>query len=161
MMRSTSIPAILIMLLITAGCSSSQRAQPTFSVEPNRTKVFLYAAYDNAKDRPYLDATFWIRADSYNEESINVDQYLEIDTLPPGDHVFSVDEIAWTGENLNHSTVTVHIDSAKPSFIAEDIKPDKKVVLSAVDAVRGEKDIMARTHKCACQNSLQRFIKSL
>lgn len=152
-----------MLLLLTGGCSG-QIPPPSFSVEPDHTKIFFYPAYDNDDDKPYFDETFWLTVDGYTPEGLGVDQYVEIDALPPGDHILNVDEVSWAGETLNHATMTVHLEAGKAQFVvgkivpntkAEKNAPKKKISLSKVEAPLGEGEIKTRTRKCFCKNLVQ------
>ena len=147
---------IMGVLALTVGGCSHPTAPVGFTVEPDRTKVFFYAAYSNPDDRPTFDNTFSFHVDGAYVEDIDADQYIE-QHLPAGNHVFEVEEIAWWGSVLGHKKVMVRIDLTKPSYIAEEIMPDGKTALSAVDAAHGEAAVATRTRKCLCQFLISRI----
>jgi hypothetical protein len=161
-----SMRVTLLALLFMTGCSSAPgtpdtaaHSVPNFAVDPTHPKVFFYVAYNNPDDRPFFDAAFTFRTDEGDLVDINADHYVEL-AIPPGNHVFNVDEILWTGNTTNHSTATVRIDPDKPNFVEEKIMPDGKAILSGVDAAQGEKEILARERKCLCRSGLRRLFEN-
>jgi hypothetical protein len=151
------------MLLLISGCSGSHapseaRAATTLYVEPNLTTITFYASYKDNEDKPYFNSAFRLHIDKSYIEDVSTDQFIEM-KIPAGLHVFEVDELAWSGEVLRHSTTTIRVDPGRNNFIEGVVMPDDKVVLSKddkivlskVDTLHGESDIDARTRVCLCE----------
>jgi hypothetical protein len=155
--RIISLGQILIATLLLAGCASlfsTHDDRPVdFVAAPDEAKVFIYADYAEASDKPWIGEIFRVYIDTGYQGDID-DRGFVTARLLPGDSVVDVDQLNWDGNGVSHSTLKLHLQPGETSFIKEHISADEKTGTKAellrVPESVGQENIRMRKRFCAC-----------
>jgi len=118
-------------------------------VGPDDAKFFFHAVYDSPDDKPSFGETFRLHVDGDYMGDVAEDEFIEM-KIPPGPHLFDVNEISWSGNVISHSTFKETLKPGEPSFIVEHVLPEDLTFLSKTTEAQGTKNISIRNRICNC-----------